>query len=344
MKKFSFVLAILVTIATPFKSISQFSEIEVKNLISQASEKELVIECSRMLQENFFHYADLITDKLLKINPESANYKYRKGFIELTMRQDYLKAIELFTAASGSIDKNYDMYSVKEGAVPADVFYHLGRAHHLNEDFAKAIENYNLFLTQTNKESELIEHAEKRIHQCGIAKKFMAMPKDVNVENLGDSINTQYADFSSNISLDGRALYFTSRRPWEDGASNGFKDPMLNHYSEDIYQASLADNDGWNSPSRMDMCKPQFNEASVSVSIDERRVYTYNDKKGNGDIYYSDLKNGSFTPIAPIGKSGINTETRWETHYTVSPDGKNGVFCFRQRKWLWEKRYLLHGR
>ena len=109
MKKFSFVLAILVTIATPFKSISQFSEIEVKNLISQASEKELVIECSRMLQENFFHYADLITDKLLKINPESANYKYRKGFIELTMRQDYLKAIELFTAASGSIDKNYDM-------------------------------------------------------------------------------------------------------------------------------------------------------------------------------------------------------------------------------------------
>lgn len=326
MKKFSFVLAILVTIATPFKSISQFSEIEVKNLISQASEKELVIECSRMLQENFFHYADLITDKLLKINPESANYKYRKGFIELTMRQDYLKAIELFTAASGSIDKNYDMYSVKEGAVPADVFYHLGRAHHLNEDFAKAIENYNLFLTQTNKESELIEHAEKRIHQCGIAKKLMAMPKDVNVENLGDSINTEYADFSSNISLDGRALYFTSRRPWEDGASNGFKDPMLNHYSEDIYQASLADNDGWNSPSRMDMCKPQFNEASVSVSIDERRVYTYNDKKGNGDIYYSDLKNGSFTPIAPIGKSGINTETRWETHYTVSPDGKMVFF------------------
>ena len=186
MKKFSFVLALLAIIVLPFKSISQFSEIEVKNLISQASEKELVVECSRMLQENFFHYADLITDKLLKINPESANYKYRKGFIELTMRQDYLKAIDLFTAASGSIDKNYDMYSVKEGAVPADVFYHLGRAHHLNEDFSKAIENYNLFLAQTSKESELIEHTEKRIHQCVIAKKLMAVPKDVNVENLVD--------------------------------------------------------------------------------------------------------------------------------------------------------------
>ena len=67
MKKFSFVLAILAIIVIPFKGTSQFSEAEVKNLISQASEKELVIECSRMLQENFFHYADLITDKLLKI-------------------------------------------------------------------------------------------------------------------------------------------------------------------------------------------------------------------------------------------------------------------------------------
>jgi outer membrane protein OmpA-like peptidoglycan-associated protein/tetratricopeptide (TPR) repeat protein len=326
MKKFSFVLAVLAIIVIPFRSISQYTEIEVKNIISQASEKELVVECSRMLQENFFHYADLITDKLLKINPESSNYKYRKGFIELTMRQDYLKAIELFSAASGSIDKNYDMYSVKEGAVPADIYYHLGRAHHLNEDFTNAIKNYNLFLNVTNKESELIEHTEKRISQCGIAKKLMATPKDVTVENLGDSINTEFADFSSNISLDGRALYFTSRRPWEDGASNGFKDPMLNHYSEDIYQASLADNDAWNSPSRMDMCKPQFNEASVSVSIDERRVYTYNDKKGQGDIYFSDLKNGSFSPIAPVGKSGVNTESRWETHYTVSPDGKMVFF------------------
>jgi outer membrane protein OmpA-like peptidoglycan-associated protein/tetratricopeptide (TPR) repeat protein len=326
MKKFSFVLAVLAIIVIPFRSISQYTEIEVKNIISQASEKELVVECSRMLQENFFHYADLITDKLLKINPESSNYKYRKGFIELTMRQDYLKAIELFSAASGSIDKNYDMYSVKEGAVPADIYYHLGRAHHLNEDFTNAIKNYNLFLDVTNKESELIEHTEKRISQCGIAKKLMATPKDVTVENLGDSINTEFADFSSNISLDGRALYFTSRRPWEDGASNGFKDPMLNHYSEDIYQASLADNDAWNSPSRMDMCKPQFNEASVSVSIDERRVYTYNDKKGQGDIYFSDLKNGSFSPIAPVGKSGVNTESRWETHYTVSPDGKMVFF------------------
>lgn len=339
MKKLNFIVALAAFLLLSFKSISQFSEAEVKNLISQASEKELVIECSRMLQENFFHYADLITDKLLKINPESANYKYRKGFIELTMRQDYLKAIVLFSAASGSTDKNYDMYSTKESAVPADIFYHLGRAYHLNEEFNKAVENYNNFLDITSEDSELITNAEKRIHQCSVAQNLMASPKDVVVENLGDSINTEYADFSSNISLDGRALYFTSRRPWEKGESNSFKDPMLNHYPEDIYQSELTESDQWKRPNRMSMCKPNFNEASVSVSIDERRVYTYNDKKGLGDIYFSDLKNGSFTPIAPVSKTGVNTETRWETHYTVSPDG-NMVFFVSDKESGFGKRDL----
>ena len=81
MKKFSFVLAILAIIVIPFKGTSQFSEAEVKNLISQASEKELVIECSRLLQENFFHYADLITDKLLKINLRVRIINTEKGLL-----------------------------------------------------------------------------------------------------------------------------------------------------------------------------------------------------------------------------------------------------------------------
>ena len=188
-------LVLVTLLFIPFAGKSQYTEIEVKNIISQASEQELVIECSRLLQENFFHFADLITDKLLEMNPESANYKYRKGFIELEMRHNYERAIELFSSSTGNIDKNYDMYSVKEGAVPADIFYHLARAYHLNEDFENAIKNYDLFIEKSDKRSELIPEAENRRIQCGVAKKLMANPKDVDVANLGDSINTEYADF-----------------------------------------------------------------------------------------------------------------------------------------------------
>jgi outer membrane protein OmpA-like peptidoglycan-associated protein/tetratricopeptide (TPR) repeat protein len=323
-------LVTLTLLLIPFMGSSQYTEIEVKNIIAQASEQELVIENSRLLQENFFHFADLITDKLLEINPKSSNYKYRKGFIELEMRHNYKKAIELLLSSTGNIDRNYDMYSIKEGSVPADIFYHLGRAYHLDEDFDKALENFNTFLEQTHKNSELIAETENRIKQCGVAKKLMANAKDVEVVNLGDSINTEYADFSSNISLDGRALYFTSRRPWAKGESDGFKDPMLNHFPEDIYQAELSTSNEWQNTKKMSMCKPNFNEASVSVSIDERRVYTYNDKSGLGDIYYSDYMNGRFSTIVPVKINDVNNAERWETHYTVSPDG-NTVFFVSDR-------------
>jgi outer membrane protein OmpA-like peptidoglycan-associated protein len=306
-----------------FGVFAQFTETEVKNMISQASEKELVFNCSRFLQENHYYFADLITNRLLEINPESPNYNYRKGFIVLGMRRDEVAAIKFLTKATkdSKIQKNYDMYSVGEDAVPADAFYHLGRAYHLDEQFEKAVDSYKKFLELTTKESELIPEAKKRIVQCSVAKKLIAQPQNTNIRNIGPTINTEYADFSSNISLDGGSLYLTSRRPWADKSSDNFRDPMLNHFPEDIYQAARS-GDSWKTPNRMGMCKPQFNEATVSVSIDERRVYTYNDKIGIGDIYFSDYRDGKFSDILPVEFKGVNDDKWWDTHYTVSPDGK----------------------
>ncbi len=325
-------LLVLVLLLSTFSLKAQYSEPEVKNLIATASEKDLVVQSSRFLQENFYHYADLITNRLLEINPESGNYNYRKGFIELDMRQDYIKAIKYLTkAATYPVDKNYDIYTTREGAVPADVFYHLGRAYHLDEQFEKAIENYKKFLDNTTKESELIPEAKKRIVQCGVAKRLIANPTADVVKNLGETINTPYADYSSNISIDGESLYFTSRRPWEDKSSENFRDPMLNHLSDDIYQANVKIDQSWNPPYRLSLNRPQSNESTVSVSIDERRIYLYNDKNGIGDIFYTDFIDNKFTNMKAIENAKVNEGTWWETHYTVSPDG-NMIFFVSDKK------------
>jgi outer membrane protein OmpA-like peptidoglycan-associated protein/Tol biopolymer transport system component len=305
---------------------AQFTESEVKNMINQASEKELVVNCSRFLQENHFYFADLVTNRLLEINPESPNYNYRKGFIVLGMSRDESSAIKHLTKATkdSKILKNFDMYSISDDAVPIDAYYHLGRSYHLDEQFEKAVENYKKFLDLTSRESELIPEAKKRIAQCSVATKLMAQSQNVEVRNLGSTINSEFADFSSNISLDGRALYLTSRRPWEDKSSDKFRDPLLNHFPDDIYQATRKGNT-WNSLNRMGMSKAQFNEASVSVSSDERRVYIYNDQSGIGDIYLSDFRDGKFNEISPIELKGVNDAKWWESHYTISPDG-NMIF------------------
>lgn len=55
-------------------TFSQLTETEVKNMINASAEKDLIAENSRFMQENFFHFANLVADKLLTFNKENANY------------------------------------------------------------------------------------------------------------------------------------------------------------------------------------------------------------------------------------------------------------------------------
>lgn len=300
---------------------AQMTEEELKQVILEANEQALVVHNSRMLQENFFYYADKIATRLLELNPESANYNYRKGFILLEMHTEFEKAIKYLNKATGLIDKNFDMYSSREQAAPPDVFYHLGRAYHLNEQYDMAVVNYNLFLEKTTKQSELIPEAQLRILQCGVAQNQTAKPTNVSIKNMGDKVNTVYGDYSSQVSLDGKSLHITSRREWENGESNAYRDPMFNNYTEDIYLLKADANNNWIDPIKLDLSKPQINEASVSISLDERKIYLYKDSSGLGDIFITEYSDDQFNGAAPVKINNVNTNS-WETHLVVSPDGK----------------------
>ena len=66
MKKLSVIFSLLC-----FPFIAQMNEAEVKEMIKSTEEAQLVGECSRFLQENFYHFADLVTDKLLTFQPKN---------------------------------------------------------------------------------------------------------------------------------------------------------------------------------------------------------------------------------------------------------------------------------
>jgi outer membrane protein OmpA-like peptidoglycan-associated protein/tetratricopeptide (TPR) repeat protein len=319
--KINLLLLLICSFLFHLRSNAQMSTEELNAAILEANEQKLVIHNSRMLQENFFYYADIVANRLLEINPESCNYNYRKGFILLEMHTEFERAIKYLNKATSLIDKNFDMYSANEKAAPPDVFYHLGRAYHLNEEYDKAIENYKLFLEKTAKQSELIPEAELRIKQCGIAKQLIATPGKIIVKNLGDKVNTKYGDYSSQVSLDGKSLHITSRRGWENGESDAFRDPMFNNYTEDIYLLKLEGENEWTNPKKLDLSKPQINEASVSISLDERKIYLYKDSTGLGDIFLTEYSNEQFDNATPVKLKDVNSNA-WETHLMVSPDGK----------------------
>lgn len=317
---------ILFTALLPFLGICQYTEFDVRQKVRTASEDDLVKDNSRMLQENYFFFAEIVVDKLLQINSQSANYNYRKGYILLDSRQDWISALPYLEKAVIDIDKNFDAYSSSEKSAPTDALYHLARCYHYDLKLDKAKELYTRFITESNAKSELVEKAKLRLTQCDIAKQLISAPRSAKIKNIGNTINTVYPEYSPVVSFDGSALYFTSRRQWEDNLTDDFRDPLLNQFPEDIYVSYKDfDSDKWLEPTRLQMCEGQLNEATVSVSADERLIYTYEDRTGNGDIYFAAFRMNNFRDLSIVPYNQFNTPY-WETHCSVTPDGQQIYF------------------
>ncbi|MEY3237905.1 MAG: hypothetical protein RI883_2006 [Bacteroidota bacterium] len=318
-------IKVLLILFLPFIGSAQLTEYEVRQMTQTATEDELLVESSRMLQEGYFYFSEIVIDRLLQLKPTSPNYNYRKGYIILDSRQDWIAAMPYLLIAITDIDKQYDMYSSKEKSAPTDAHYHLARCYHLDEQIDKAKEYYNKFIQESGNKSELIAKAQLRLLQCDIAKELIAHPKDSKVTNLGKTINTVYPEYSPVISLDGTSLYFTSRRQWADQSTDDYRDAQLNQYPEDIYVSYHELDENFTQPEKLSFCDGKTNEATVTISSDERRVYTYEDRTGNGDLYFSDFLRNTFQTLTKLEYQDLNTKY-WETHCSVTPDGQQMYF------------------
>lgn len=319
------ILTLFITVTTSFVFSQKKSELEIRKDARTYSEYELVAECSQLLGDGYLYYAEILTDKLLEFQPESSNYNYRKGFIILNSRKNAAEAIPYLEKAILKTHKNYDLFSTTEKHASLDAFYHLAKAYHIDGQIDKAIVQYAKFIEVSQKKSLSLNDAQLCLIQCEVAKKLMLNPKKIKVINLGKEINTSFPEYSPFVSLDGSALYLTSRRSWDESSTEQFKDPTLNEYHEDIYVSFMDSVGKWTAPKRLDFCEDERNEASVSVSPDERRVYIYQDNMGAGDIFYTDFKSNSFQEIKGLELPEVNSAS-WETHCTMTIDGLNLYF------------------
>lgn len=308
------------------RSFAQMTDAQLKTFIQSASEQELLVQHTTSLMEGYLFNANLIANKLIEIKPNNGNYQYRKAFTLLEVENDYEGAITLFEKAKVNISNNYDMFSTKETNAPADVFFHLGTAYHLTEDIDNAIVAYQKFIELSKRKSELLPVAQLRLLQCAEAKRLMETPVKIKLKNIGSEINTKAPEYSPVVSLDGSALYFTSRRLWESGAANGDDDIVRRLPPEDVYVSYLDFENTWTEPKRLAFCSPTRNEATSAVSTDERKIYLYLDSTGGGDIYTTDFYKAKFNEIELLDNKQINTKY-WESHCMVSHDNKRLFFA-----------------
>jgi len=256
-----------------------------------------------------------------KIDSTNANINYKVGYCYLQSATEKNKALYYLEKAVQNVGHNYTDMEPREKKAPEMAYYYLGMAYRLQYKFTESNVYLNKFKDIVgSKNKELAKDIDKQIETNFNAIELTKDTAIVTIVNLGDSINSAYADYSPTITADESIIIFTSRRP---GSTGGDKDESDQYY-EDIYYSIKKKDGTWGSPISIG---PTINtngsEANIGLSADGQMMFIYKDNNG-GDIYYSNLEGDRWNyPVAL--NANINTKN-WETHATMTSDGSTLYF------------------
>lgn len=259
-------------------------------------------------QENF--------EAAYKFDSSSANINYLLGVCYLNSALKKAKAEEYFARAITKISKSYKADNPEEKSAPPLASFYYGKALHINYKFDKAIAQYDEFASKYADSKEWKKMAAKEKATSILAKEIVANPLNIKIENLGDSINSIYPEYSPVLSADERTIIFTTRRPNSTGS---LRTPD-GQYFEDIV-VSYKDNAGiWSAPvSLSSNVNTDGNEASINLTPDGQTLIVYRDDAGDGNIYYTTYEGKDWSALKEFG-SDVNSKY-FESHACLNVDG-----------------------
>jgi outer membrane protein OmpA-like peptidoglycan-associated protein len=300
-----------------FASLSAFGQ-----TYGDAVYKQKFTKADALIFDGDYLAALPILEELQAADTSIANINYMIGVCHLFGSKKYLQAVRYLENASRDVSKDYSEANWKEKKAPGITYLQLGRAYHQLNDFERAVGNYYNYrsfididdVETYNKVRLVIKHAEN-------AMELVKKPVNVKITNLGQSINTIFPDYAPVISSDGETLIFTSRRP---GGASDAKDKD-GSYFDDIYISKRKGVGAWGKPAGIGATVNTIgHEAAIGFAPDGQTLFIYKDDKGDGNIYFSELKNGEWSSPVKMG-SDINS-TAWETHATVSSNSDLLIF------------------
>lgn len=296
--------------------------------MEKASFRELFETANTLTEDNLYPFAVNIWKYLAKNNPDNYNVNYKAGFCYLQINTERTKALPYLQKSLEGMSKKYDPFSYSEKNAPITTLFYLGKAYFVTANLDSAQKYLNQFIEEASKKHILYPEAQLELIQIENARVEMANKKNFIISNIGNEINGEYDDFGPVITADANTLFFTSRRLRTDTTqpSNAKSfSPENGKYFEDVYVSYRDMATGkWGEPQLMPFCSPRANQASISTSNDGSMLFIYKDDNGDGNIYYSLREDENYGDLEKLG-SNINTEY-WETHATISTDGKTLYF------------------
>lgn len=265
-----------------------------------------------LLSRNDLKDAVPVYRKLISKHPENEEYKYQLGKCLLKTHGDRKETISLLES------------SVTKRKPDADAFYHMGQAYQHDLQFDKAMEFYTKAKEVASKSQ--VAGIERQIETCLHAKELIRYPMNVTFNNLGNSVNSEYADYYPLTPDNESFLIFTSRRP----AAAGSRPEMDGYYPSDIYSATPKDGK-WVDPKTLGThINTRFDEEAVGISPDGKKLSVYIDHIDSSGNLYMTEPNKTNTGYKKIERLDHKINEGFES--TGSMNDAGDVFVFSSER------------
>ncbi len=215
--------------------------------------------------------------------------------------KNYQKAVEGFEKVL-SIDPNYN----------PKIYYSLGLLHYKNKQYEKAVPVFEKFLTYPQKSQERKARIEELLENSRFAAVAVKNPVPFKPVNMGKNINTEMAEYSPSITVDGEQLFYTVKLGRQ----------------EDFF-ISKKENGQWQKAKNLGPpINTDDNEGAQTISADGKYlVYTACNRRGDYgscDLYFSEFKNERWTKPANIGAPVSSSD--WESQPSLSANADELYF------------------
>ncbi|HQF27528.1 MAG TPA: OmpA family protein, partial [Bacteroidia bacterium] len=251
--------------------------------------------------------------RLLKLFPENDNLKYRIGICLLNDPYQKEESISYLEQAIKNCAKDYKENSFKETRAPLDAWFYLGKAYLVNNRINEAIEAYSHFRKILDPKVYDANLVDEQIEACKNAIKLMKKPIDLDFINLGEPINSRFAETNPVVTHDETSMLFIRK---------------LQFYDAVFYSRKV--NGQWTEPENiMFDLGVDGDMYPCSLSADGTEAFFYSNDNYLGTIFTSKLVNGKWTKVRALN-SNINTKY-WESHACISADGTTLYFTSNRK-------------
>lgn len=310
------IILILIVLLTGFITIA----------VGNTPDEDTISQINKLMSNRQFREAIPLLEQIIGKDPNNSDANFKLGLCYYFSPDQRNLALDYFRKAMENINPKYSFNNIKTSTAPVEIYFFLGETFLNNYMPDSALYYYVKYKNKVKQESPF--NLDTRLNWCANAIKEMSFPLNVNIDNLGNNINSRYFEKHPVITIDNAVLFFSSTRPVNNSDENKQNTITVGEQNEDIYYAIKMPSGNWSKPLYFQY-NTLKNEYPACLSVDGKMLIFSKEERGNYDLFYSVFENGKWNEPVSIG-TPVNTSAD-ETEASLSKDG-NLLYFSSNRK------------